>query len=288
LIGILFSSYNKETISRNSLGIDFGKGFDEEGQRENMLLYKNIPSQLGQYKVTYVGDSAAPPNYYYKVLYERFDTATDKITEQFTLKPNAQINPKMGLISNPDTRHYLSHDIYTHVTSVPDKSGQRDDLENSFKPITKKIGDTVFTSNNFVVIEKLERITTDKRITLKDNDLAIAAKLSVKNLNGLVETAEPLYIIRNQKNVEQVDAELPELGLAFRVEKIDPQKGEITLDVADTKPQPDYIVMKAIVFPQINLLWLGLVIMVSGFVLSILRIFNKERKSKTTRKVETT
>ncbi|HZF99375.1 MAG TPA: cytochrome c biogenesis protein CcsA, partial [Chitinophagales bacterium] len=96
LVGILFSSYNQETISRNTLGIDFGEGFDDQAKRENMLLYKNIPSQLGPYTVTYVGDSVAPPNHYYKVVYERFDSAENKVVERFMLKPNAQINPKMG------------------------------------------------------------------------------------------------------------------------------------------------------------------------------------------------
>jgi len=285
LVGILFSSYNKETISRNSLGIDFGKGFDEASQRENMLLYKNIPSKLGPYTVTYVGDSTAPPNHYYKVLYERFDSATNKKTESFTLLPNAQINPKMGLISNPATRHYVSRDIYTHVTSVPDKSRDENEIESKFKPVTKKIGDTIFTASNYVVLEKLERLTKDPRTTIGANDIAVAANLSIKSLTGMNTPAQPLYIIRGNE-VERVDADLPDLGLTFRVNRIDPESQQITLDVAESKPQPDYIVMKAIVFPQINLLWLGLVVMIAGFVISIARIFNKERQSKTTKRVE--
>lgn len=287
LVGILFSSYNQETISRNTLGIDFGEGFNDEAKRENMLLYKNISSQLGPYTVTYIGDSVAPPNHYYKVVYERFDSVNKKLVERFMLKPNAQINPKMGLISNPDTRHYWSRDIYTHVTSVPDKSKQKEDIESKFKPITKKLGDTIFTAANFVVLEKLERVDKDNRVELGSNDIAVGLNLSVQNLNGMKLDALPLYVIREGGLVERVDADMPEHGLAFRVARINPETQEVTLDVADMKPQPDYIVMKAIVFPQINLLWLGLVVMVSGFLISIVRIFNKERKTtKTVKPVE--
>jgi cytochrome c-type biogenesis protein CcmF len=72
---------------------------------------------MGKYTVTYFGDSIAPPNHYFKVNYKVID-ANGKVTEEFLLKPNAQANEKMGLISSPDTKHYLFSDLYTHVTYV--------------------------------------------------------------------------------------------------------------------------------------------------------------------------
>jgi cytochrome c biogenesis factor len=39
--------------------------------------------------------------------------------------------------------------------------------------------------------------------------------------------------------------------------------------------------MKAIVFPQINLLWLGFVIMIAGFIVSMVRIMMKQKKKTT-------
>jgi len=61
---------------------------------------------MGKYLVTYIGDSIAPPNHYFKMDYKVID-ANGKVTEEFLLKPNAQANVKMGLIASPDTKHYL-------------------------------------------------------------------------------------------------------------------------------------------------------------------------------------
>ena len=44
--------------------------------------------------------------------------------------------------------------------------------------------------------------------------------------------------------------------------------------------EKDYIIMKAIVFPQINLLWLGTVITIGGFLISLVRIWQKRRNKK--------
>ena len=39
--------------------------------------------------------------------------------------------------------------------------------------------------------------------------------------------------------------------------------------VKQTNPKDEYIVLKAVVFPYINVLWLGIVVMVFGFFISL-------------------
>ncbi len=276
LIGILISSYNKRVVSRNTLGIDFGKEFDDQAKRENMLLYKGVSSQLGPYTVTYIGDSTQAPNTYYKVHYVRFDSVSNKIKEEFFLHPNAQVNPKMGLISNPDTRHYWNKDIYTHVTSVPDRSKQEEPSNDKFKDHVLHVGDTIFTSKYFVLLERVDKVTEADDKTVLPNDIAVRAHLSIRTLTGFQTTAEPLFIIRNSRIVSELKS-MPELGLNFRFTNINPSDETFIISVAETDAIPDYIVMKAIVFPQINLLWLGFVLMILGFVVSIIRIFMKQK-----------
>ncbi|MOA60870.1 hypothetical protein D3C78_1858750 [compost metagenome] len=53
--------------------------------------------------------------------------------------------------------------------------------------------------------------------------------------------------------------------------------------------QKDYIIMKAIVFPYINLLWSGTIIMVIGFAFAIVRRIKELRTSsaeKTGKKIK--
>jgi len=256
------------------MGIDYGKEFTAEQQKTNLLLYKNTPVQLREYTVTYAGDSAAPPNYYYKVNYEVFDSVSGKLKDHFTLYPNAQINPKMGLIASPDTRHYLTKDLYTHVTSVPDKTKGEDDTEQKFKDDTLKVGDTVYTSNSYVILESLHRVTESDKVKIEANDLAVAADLTVKTMDGKFFSAKPIYAIHENRGYSYDDV-LNELGLTFRLTEIIPDHQQVILSIAEKKPEKDFIVMTAIVFPFINLLWLGVVITISGFIISIVRIWQK-------------
>lgn len=281
LLGILISSAKKDTISYNNMGINYGKQFTEEQVRTNMLLYKNTPVKLREYTVTYMGDSAAPPNYYYKVHYEIFDSIKGKLKAKFTLYPNAQINPKMGLIANPDTRHYLHKDLYTHVTSVPDKSKEEKQTEQKFEEHTMQMGDTVFTSNSYVILESLGRVTQSDKVNIEANDLAVQAELKVKTLDGNTYEAKPIYYIREYRGYFY-DDELPELGLTFRLGQIVPETHAIVLSIGEKEPEKDFIVMTAIVFPFINLLWLGALITITGFLISMVRIWQKRKKISTT------
>jgi cytochrome c-type biogenesis protein CcmF len=118
VIGIILSSYNKQVISVNRLGVDFpmGKQTEEENKkesRENLLLFRNMPITMAGYTLTYNGDTVEGPNHYYRIKYQTRKNDTGAINEEFILQPNAQINPKMGLISSPDTKHYLTHDVFT-------------------------------------------------------------------------------------------------------------------------------------------------------------------------------
>ena len=277
LIGVLISNHKQEVISINRAGIDFGKEFDEKNKRENVLLKKGVPTAIADYVVTYEGDSAVEPNIYYKVRYEKIDEETMEPSEIFYLYPNAQINPRMGLIANPDTRHYLDKDIYTHVTSVPDKS-QQEEEEAEFETHTLNFGDTFYTSRNFVVLEGLNPAPSNKKYEQIEGDIAVGAKLTVHTLGGESYPAEPVYIIRD-RNVEHVDDELSELGLSFRLMNIKPETEEMVLGVWEKEPSSDFIIMKAIVFPYINVLWAGCLIMVFGFVVSIIRRRAENKRS---------
>jgi cytochrome c-type biogenesis protein CcmF len=52
--------------------------------------------------------------------------------------------------------------------------------------------------------------------------------------------------------------------------KVDPEKGSIQISMQQKKTaKPDFIVMQAIVFPYINILWGGCIVMIIGTLLAI-------------------
>ena len=278
LVGILLSCGKQEVISLNTLGIDYGEDFDEENKRENVLLYKDKAIQMNEYWVTYVGDSVAEPNTYYKVKYELKENEKDLAKEEFTLFPNAQINPNMGLIANPDTRHYWTKDIFTHVSSVRDKAKQNE-ISEDFKEISLAVGDTAITSGSFVILKGINPNPTSLTYTPQQGDVAAGATLEIIDILGKKYSAEPIYYIRD--NIENfVDAEVDEVNMSIKFQKILPKEGKVQLGLIERNEPAEFIIMKAIVFPYINVLWLGCFVMVIGFFISMRHRVVQGRRGK--------
>jgi len=285
MIGALISAGTKTVISQNANG-DFGDDFAKVGNpKENIMLYKYEPVKMGDYTVTYYGDSVSAPNHYFKVDYKKID-ASGKVIEEFTLKPNSQANPKMGLVSSPDTKHYLFHDLYTHVSMAPQEAfatdeghDQENDDANYNPPIAHEmsVGDTIPYRDGYIILESLDRHPHIENIPLGANDAAVGAKLTIVS-HGNIYGAEPVYLLQG-KNVFDFARKVDDAGLKLRFTKIIPEKGKVEISVyMQPESKRPYIVMRAINFPYINLLWSGTIIMIIGFLLSIFRR-NKELKT---------
>src|SRR5690606_35664330 len=110
------------------------------------------------------------------------------------LYPNAQINPDMGIVANPDTRHYLTKDIYTHVTSLPDR--ERAAELDTFRTEKVALKDTFYTARAYVVVEGIDTAITHPDYEPEPGDLAIGLRLKLRTLDGEEYTAVPVYLIR--------------------------------------------------------------------------------------------
>lgn len=274
MVGILFSGYNKEVISVNRLGVEFDMGKENAAEnkkesRENVLLFRGIPVGMSSYQLTYMGDTVVGPNHYYKVRYQKLENDTGRIEEEFILEPNAQINPKMGLISSPDTRHYLTHDIFTYVTSTVDKSKITD--SNQFKSKQVSPGDSIFVSNGYLIFKGFNTRIQNKNYQAREGDIAVAADLEFYDLSGKRETADPVYYIRERLETSITDTLAA--GIQTRLVKIIPDQNAAEIEYRQASAMDDYIIMKAIKFPFINVLWLGTVLMVLGFGISLIKRF---------------
>lgn len=84
-----------------------------------------------------------------------------------------------------------------------------------------------------------------------------------------------------------IEDDLNEAGLRLKLTSIktdpDPANTRFVVETAEREPLQDYVILKAIVFPYINLLWSGTIIMVIGFLLSI---FQRNKKKQTEKQEE--
>jgi len=280
LLGILLSSYNKHAISLNTTGMSFNLQKNTESETikenmENMIMFRGIPVAMGPYFATYIGDSnvaGKDKRVYYKVVFERRDTATKTVTERFMLYPDAFINPKgqQGFSANPSTKHYLDRDIFTYINSATDKS--KSDTSAYHSHIVSKAGDSIYLNNGFMIFNGFSNEINDKRYVPKEGDLAVKAKLAVYNAAGVKKEINPIYILRDKQYIVQVDDTIADLGLYARFGALNvhsKDSASVDIQIRQTNPMDDFIVLKALVFPYINTLWLGIVIMVFGFFISL-------------------
>ncbi len=280
LLGILLSSFNKHVISKNKLNIDLGlQGkTDQETHQENqqnILLFRNTPAEMSDYTLTYLGDSVVAPNHFYKIQYTKFDKQTNKQLEKFILYPLAQINPKMGLISSPDSKKYWDRDVFTYVTKTLDKSSVPDTMQ--YTKQTVKPNDTLYFKNGYLIYRGINKNVNNPNYIPEQGDIALSTQLDAYNLDGKTNSVEPVYFIRgNMQN--RLEDTLHDYNLYVRIAKINMDK-ENTVDIEFKQPaaENDYVVMKAIVFPHINILGIGTVIMTLG---SILALFRRVKQTK--------
>lgn len=273
LVGVLLSQHKKETISLNTTGIDFGKEFNHQELAENILLYRDSVYKMGDYEVSYRGLKPEKPNNLYEVHYLK--RAKDgSVNEEFSLFPNAQVNPKMGMLANPDTKHYLSKDIFTHVSSIPDNSKAKEATTS----YDAGVGDTFYTKKNYIIFRGM-----DTKPPLPDGfdasgKVVVGARLSIGSLNGPETEAEPVYIINTEDNaVSSAAYENQQAEMRINIARIIPSSKKFTFQVTEKEGGADFIIMKAIVFPYIKLVWLGGIITFFGIFLSMYRRFAENR-----------
>jgi cytochrome c-type biogenesis protein CcmF len=151
---------------------------------------------------------------------------------------------------------------------------------SGFKTDTIKIGQSFKTASGKVVLKpmSIEKGTTEKGLMLR-------LALLVDRL-GEKDTLYPRILINESTGaLESISEQNDRFGLfvsllSFNIEDPDPAKQKISFVVQTGEKQAvrDYIVLKVVEFPWINLVWTGTIIMVIGFVLAITNRILLQRK----------
>lgn len=317
LIGILFSSGYTKVISLNSSGLVYREDFPDEVNAENVLLFRGTPENMGnKYRLTYKGprvvtkgfpgyvnkDSISPTSDPYKVItrrdlvkngttyFKKGDTLEinpentyyevlykNKDDKEFVLYPRLQKNPRMGSIPSPDIERFIDRDLYSHLSVVP-----ADDEEKEWgKPESKiiQIHDTVFVNDYVAVLEDVERIEHIHGADIDSNDIALKAHIHILGPSGQTYPLHPIYVVDMKEGKEgYVPETLNDLGIRVVFQGINPDKRAFTFEF--TSCQRDYIILKAIEKPMINVLWIGTVLLVLGLFIAILRRYHEFAKMR--------
>jgi cytochrome c-type biogenesis protein CcmF len=265
LLGVLISSSKKAVLSNNTTGIAaFKKQKGGEDPMENITLFKGQSTDMGKYMVTYVNDyqNTHDRKKYYEVAFSPKDGS-----KGFSLYPNTIKNNKggEGFSANPDAKHYVHKDIFAYLTSVP-----KDDIKDTatFRAREIKVGDTLFYGSGRFTLTKASLNPEGTRHTVNPGDsLMVLDILVMANSGGLYRTFPAIRL--NQGNSGSIADSVNAEGLVFMFNGVMPDNKTLELGVKESKVMADFVTLKVYEFPMINVLWLGVIVMFFGLILSV-------------------
>ena len=267
------------------LGIIASSGFSkpltkstdpETGQtRDNFVLEIDRPRTVGGYTVTYSGNTTGAEG---RPAYSLAFVAPNGTT--FDAKPVAYKSNKDQWIQNPDVIKFYNQDIFVAVTpaAVFEEGSNRNPGEFSLQQGESRLLSDGKYSVTFIKYD-LDFDPNMNSGHQPDSDDANSSEVVVGAVLSVVETTTgesrnitPIYRILKDRTVRSDPAGIEVWGLNFSFTSMNVDDGSIEVFVsgADVTPQ-DWIVVQAYEKPLISFVWIGFIIMVVGFCISIYR-----------------
>lgn len=164
----------------------------------------------------------------------------------------------------------------------------QEEVNLEFESIVMKEGESREWNGHTIELKGFDRTPSHRNYSREEGDIALGAILSVQK-DGISSELAPIFVIRNSQQFSIKDY-APVSDIHARFTSIDPNKGEMTFSIAkgnsslseypiviaEDVPRSDILVLEAQVFPGINLVWSGSLLMLFGFLVSLL----KQRRQK--------
>ncbi|NNE34972.1 MAG: cytochrome c biogenesis protein CcsA [Rhodothermales bacterium] len=260
VLGIISSGAFSTALSGRS-GVDL----TGSGQRNNFILERGQTTTVNGYRVTYadkIRTKEGRPQYILNFV--------DPKGKPFTIEPVVYKSNKEQWIQHPDLRIGFQKDVFVAVTPndmLTTSSDAKGEISMS-RGETKDLDDGKYSIN----FENYE-VMTDSEYHTDSTEIAVAAVLNITNKDsGESQVVKPLYLVDKNGSTKFVRNEITEWELALSFIGMDVNNGTIKLFVEGAAIVPaDWIVVQAYEKPFIFLVWLGIITLSLGFVVSIVR-----------------
>ena len=258
LLGVILAFGQKELLTKgenNPFGMNTGK--------ENLLLVKGDIKPFGDKFISY-SEKKWTDN---EVLF-RLDVLTKKDTNyyvDYTLYPSVKMVHGYGSSYRPYIKTWLFKDIFVFISKA---DIEKDDFKNVGIYTVGK-ADTISFPASKLILDNLE-------FSAENDDSLTKASFRYVHIRDKSFNLTASRQIKNGVEIKN-DAILDSQGLKFSIISSDGVK-KICFNVFQRKM--DYIVVKAQVFPLINILWIGGIILFIGTIISLIN--SAKRKNRTT------
>lgn len=178
----------------------------------------------------------------------------------------------------------LSEEIFSQLFT------EEQDL--TYETFKVKMGDTFSYKGYNISLEGFDQNPAHKNYAPKDGDIAVSAAIKVSKENLKEFNLQPLYIIQDLQPFSIKDYDETS-GLHIRFSHINPTNGEMTfslaiderdsqpleLFIAGDVPRSDILIVQADLFPGINLVWVGSLMMLLGIIISLITRRNNTKST---------
>jgi cytochrome c-type biogenesis protein CcmF len=288
IVGALLSNARKTPISHNADKFDLQMLDESFLNNENVLLRKGDTVKMNNYYITYRGKKKEGVNIYYDIGYyeavlDHEDMRWQRGDSLFSLTPSIQQNEKFGNVSEPDTRHYWSHDVFTHVKWADTEIHHADHPDDDFmNRILKEVQlGKKYQHDNLLIafndIYLLNSITEKEELGLHENDVVVQADFSLSDVTdaGKKDVLSPIFIVKDSVSIYSQAAYSDLLQVELDIQRLTKQPNTVVLSIREK----EYLVMQALIFPGMNLLWTGCIVMIAGMGLVLYRRWSEYGKS---------
>jgi cytochrome c-type biogenesis protein CcmF len=235
---------------------------------EHIELQRNIPQEVLGYRLTYTGYEPTHDN---KVA---FNVIAEKDGKQFRLAPVMFEAKEQGVMRNPDIASFLTRDLYLSPVSLQEPDAH---AAHQHETYTIPKGESISLGGVKARFVRFDMDAhTNETMMNGGRGMAIGSVLELTNgsTNETIVPAvfysaqgEPTYTSQPSKlingNVQLVSMNVGNAGTPSTVTVQVHRSSKGT-----SNPLPETLVVEASIKPYIALLWVGTVIMFSGFILA--------------------
>lgn len=221
LIGILASGLNESVITTNPFAM---KGLiKDEDLGNSVTLIKGVPFYVNEYWITYEKDTIEDYTRTFHIKFQREDS-TGLTADSFYVYPNLLFSNDLTKVAafNPGTKRGVQKDIFTRIASLPKSQidvefakAQEDSLK--YVSYTLGIGDTIFTAENYAILEYISFDPKHKEYLAHQSDMGLALGIRFYNLDKSYEKLIEPALGLNDNLLYQYAEKIEELGVKIKL-----------------------------------------------------------------------
>jgi cytochrome c-type biogenesis protein CcmF len=183
----------------------------------------------------------------------------DQYYKAFSSFPAIQLNDRMGNVYEPYARIFPLKDVFTYISFADIGGVEPEDEYALIETVEIALYDTLKIKNNLLTLKGLKSPNAGGAIDT--DNISIEALLEINTHFGMQYNATPSFLVRDGR-IGHVDHSIEDLDLKFRFLEVTEKPFTIVLQVYEHRP--DFIIIKTVIFPYINLLWISCIVILVG------------------------